>query len=532
MTSVSDAAGDTLTITYGATLPGQGNCPSTANWCQVVTSASGRAITVGYNSADMVTTVTDPMGRHWTYGYTGSQLTSATDPLDNVTTYGYDTGNPEPVLVNDLTSITTPEPNGQPGSSPAGTPTTIAYDSSGRAISQTDPMGYATKYDWSQMNPATGTGTATVTDPNSSNKTVYFYTQGSLGAVSGWTGTTLASEQDYAPDQQITAGDPTSGTQVATAAEDGDGNITTASYGPDATWVTTTTPSPANGQPTVTTTQASASASLRPPSCTSDAMTTATCVPVTGSSLPVAPGPSPASPAESIMAPSSVPPQGIIWSQYDTHGNVLWTTTGVNEPGSSNAAYAQTTYELYKGNSVTLSGTTITCTYTPPSPSLPCATIDASGVVTQLGYDAQGDLVYTGTPDGNANGEVATTTTATTATASGPDDQPGREPDRGDRRQLHHRHRLRCRRRAQYRTPRPVASRPYCHPARRQLRLRRRWQPETVHDARRYTTTTTYNADDQSTLVADPDGNTSLTCYDGDGNTTQTVPALGVAATA
>ena len=60
------------------------------------------------------------------------------------------------------------------------------------------------------------------------------------------------------------------------------------------------------------------------------------------------------------------------------------------EPGGSSAAYAQTTYQLFKGNSVTLNGTNISCTTTPPSASLPCATINADGVVTQLDYDAPG----------------------------------------------------------------------------------------------------------------------------------------------
>ena len=41
---------------------------------------------------------------------------------------------------------------------------------------------------------------------------------------------------------------------------------------------------------------------------------------------------------------------------------------------------------------------------------------------------------------------------------------------------------------------------------------------------------TTYNADDQATLVTDPGANKSLTCYDGDGNITETVPPAGVAA--
>ena len=44
------------------------------------------------------------------------------------------------------------------------------------------------------------------------------------------------------------------------------------------------------------------------------------------------------------------------------------------------------------------------------------------------------------------------------------------------------------------------------------------------------TTTTAYDADDEPTLVTDPDGNATLTCYDGDGNVAETVPPVGVAA--
>src|SRR6185437_4741954 len=92
-------------------------------------------------------------------------------------------------------------------------------------------------------------------------------------------------------------------------------------------------------------------------------------------------------------------------------GNALYTTTGVYEPGSSAAAYTQTTYQLFKNNTITLAGTHISCTTTPPSASLPCATINADGVVTQLAYNTAGDLTSTSTPDGNGT-EVATTTYA------------------------------------------------------------------------------------------------------------------------
>ncbi len=96
------------------------------------------------------------------------------------------------------------------------------------------------------------------------------------------------------------------------------------------------------------------------------------------------------------------------YTLYDTDGNELYRATGVYEPGSNTAAYTQTTYQLFKNNSVALNGTTISCTATPPSVSLPCAKVNADGVVTQLAYDSAGDLISSATPDGNGS-EVATT---------------------------------------------------------------------------------------------------------------------------
>jgi YD repeat-containing protein len=64
---------------YGTPSPGSGNCPAAASYCDTITAASGRALVIGYNAASMVTSVTDPMGRTWAYGYTGDDLTSVTD---------------------------------------------------------------------------------------------------------------------------------------------------------------------------------------------------------------------------------------------------------------------------------------------------------------------------------------------------------------------------------------------------------------------------------------------------------------------
>jgi len=138
------------------------------------------------------------------------------------------------------------------------------------------------------------------------------------------------------------------------------------------------------------------------PNCSSD--TTAAATTYCSSSQ----GPSPVTHGQAITPPSSAPPLGETWTLYDDYGNELYTTAGVYEPGSNTAAYSQTTYQLYKDNTITLGGDLISCTATPPSATTPCATIDANGIVTPLAYKAQGDLTSSSTPDGSGS-ELATT---------------------------------------------------------------------------------------------------------------------------
>jgi trimeric autotransporter adhesin len=539
LTSETDTAGNTLTITAsspapGGTVTGNGTCPATAVSCQTITSASGRALILGYSAAadaGHVTSATDPMNRTWTYGYTGSDLTSVTDPMSNKTTYTYGigTGNTSPLLANDLLSITAP--NAQTGGPDAGDATTNVYNNNGQVTSQTSPAGWTTSFGYcvnatagNCMNSATGTGLVTVTDPDS-NQTVYDYDQGTLAAQSSWTKTitslTLTAENDSVPDTTAaTTANPSGGTLLDTSSTNGDGNTTTSSYDTDGNLTSSTGPG-ANGTPATATTAYTASLQQADCAGAADAASTATC----GQD----PGPATVAPGGVITPPSSTPPLGLTYTLYDTDGNELYTTTGVYEPGATTAAYSQTTYQLFKNNSVTLSGTTINCTATPPSQTLPCAKISADGVVTQLSYNSMGDLTSSSTPDGNGteiakttytdngDGEQLTTVAPdgnvsganagnyTTTTAWNADDKQtsvtkGNGSGYTD-------------------TPRTTS---YTYDGdENQIQ---------VEDARAYTTITTYNADDKATVVTNPDSNAILTCYDGDGNVAQTVPAVGVAA--
>ncbi len=515
LTSETDTAGETLTVAYGTPAPGSGQCPSAASTCNTITSASGRALIIGLNANGLVTSATDPMGRTWTYGYTSADLTSAIDPMGNKTSYAYGAGsNGNPLLSNDLLTVTSP--NAQPGGPDVGDAAVNVYDDLGRVTEQTDPMGYVTTFSYTGMNAATGNGIVRVADADG-NTTVYDYTQGTLAATSAWTGTALTSEQDETPD--VTGGGPSGGTLLDLTSTDGDGNTSSYTYDSNGNVVSDTSPDGVATQTAVTTNW---STNLDKPSCSSTAQADSTC---SASQT----GPAPVAPGGLITPPPAAPPQGVSYALYDTDGNQLYTTTGVYEPGSTSAAYSQTTYNLYKGNSITLDGINIACNAAPPSQSLPCATINADGVVTQLTYDPQGDLISSSVPDGNGTQLAITKNTydsdgEQTGTISPDGNLPGANAGNytttlaytvdGQKNSV-----TVAGGAGATVTPRTTS---YKYDA--------NGNEVSETDARGFATATAYNADNQATVVTNPDGDATLTCYDSDGHATQTVPPEGVAA--
>jgi RHS repeat-associated protein len=509
LTGQAGPGGEALTVSYNTPSPGSGSCPSTANNCATISSASGRALVIAKNSSAEITKVIDPLGRAWTYAYcsppsstcTADDLVSVTDPLSRVTSFTYDETNSNSSLKHDLLTIT--KPNGQTGGPDAGAKLVNAYNAAGQVVSQTDPNGYQTTFDYSNMNAATGLGYVVATDPGSNQAQDGYYGGVLNSQVAGY-GSSSPSTTSYEPDPS---------TLLDTTITDPNG---TSSYSYDTNGLVTSSTDPIGQTATY------AYNSFDEQTCAATAMAASPCSSLTPPT-PIAAG------TPTISPPSSTPLAYVTFGEYDTNGNLIWTTAGAYAPGSSSASQVRTTYNLYSGESVTIGGTTDSCVASAPASSLPCSTIDANGVVTQLGYDAAGDLNSSATPDGNSGGEVAKTTygydgdgeqtsvtapdgNLTGATAANFTTTTAYDND-GEVTSVTAGH-----------TGGGLTARTTSYG------YDSNGNRTSLTNPRGKTTNYTYNADDQLTLVTDPDNQATLTCYDGDGNTTETVPPAGVAA--
>jgi YD repeat-containing protein len=452
--------------------------------------------------------VTDPLGRSWIYTYcsppsstcSSGDLVSVTDPRGKVTSYTYDQGNSDPSLSHDLLTVT--KPNGQPGGPDAGDSLVNVYNSSGQVTSQTDPAGNKTTFDYSNLN-SSGTGYTLVTDADG-NTTQYSFSNGVLvGRTLGYGGSSPSAWSYY----------PDSATQLDTRIIDPNGNETDYTYNSNGDLTSKTNPLGAvwsysyNGFDEQTCASlplaANQCANLSPPAAVPAGSTT-------------------------VSPPSSAPPKYVTYSEYDTNGNPIWTTAGDYNPGSSSPSQSRTSYQLYNGQTLTLGGNADSCAANAPT-SLPCATINANGVVTQLGYNGSGDLTSSSTPDGNAGGELATTTydyygdgqLKTVTTPNG--NLAGADAARYTTTYVYNNDdQLQSKTVSQSGGGITARTTSYDYDG--------DGNQISVTDPRLKTTSYAYTANDQLTLITDPDHQQTLTCYDGDGHVAETVPAVGVAA--
>ena len=185
---ISDRHGNEATLTYDET-----------GELDMVTDPAGRQLTFAYNGEGLVESVEDPMGHTVRYGYEGKELTSVTMPGEE---------SPRWQFKYDGSHRITNVINGRGGE------TTNEYDGESRVIAQTDPAGRTLKFDYEAFDTKiTNETTGSVTDERfTSNNEPFSVTRGY--------GTADATTETFSYNS---AGRLTSRT-------DGDGHTTTYGY--------------------------------------------------------------------------------------------------------------------------------------------------------------------------------------------------------------------------------------------------------------------------------------------------------------
>jgi RHS repeat-associated protein len=92
---------------------------------------NGNRTVFGYDAADRLVSITDPVGGVTSLSYIGGKLTSITDPAGRTTQFSIDGA-------GDLAALTTPD----------GATTQYGYDGRHRVIAKTDPRGAVTQYQY------------------------------------------------------------------------------------------------------------------------------------------------------------------------------------------------------------------------------------------------------------------------------------------------------------------------------------------------------------------------------------------------
>ena len=202
------------------------------------------ATTLAYNSSGQLSTVTDPAGRTFTFGWTGGHITSLTDSAGREVTYGYDAYGDltdvygvgttrTPSLQNNdhtvytynttthlLTSVRQPDFYGDTTTSPSPV-MSMTYDTSERVLTQTDQLGRTTKFNYGpSSSPSLTAGQTLITKPSGS-QTLDTYTSGLLTSQTTGYGSATPSTVKYTYDP-VSLG--------VTSITDPDGDTETFSY--------------------------------------------------------------------------------------------------------------------------------------------------------------------------------------------------------------------------------------------------------------------------------------------------------------
>jgi RHS repeat-associated protein len=207
LTSITDPNGNTTTLVHDAAVPSN---------IDQVTDPVGRAlniswVTYGSNGAYGISSITDPIGRSLQYTYNSAgMLSTVTDANGGVTSYGYDSN-------NNLTSITDPRGNTYQN----------FFDSNGRVIKQIAPDGGITTFSYTQSNPTIQTSPVIytlVTDPLGNQTTYHFNPAGFLLDVTDALGEKTVYTRDPATNLVQSVTDPLGRTTAYTY--DANGNTT------------------------------------------------------------------------------------------------------------------------------------------------------------------------------------------------------------------------------------------------------------------------------------------------------------------
>lgn len=143
LTSISDPLNNTTIFAYN----------DSSNQV-VATDPLGNQWTTVENALGQVTSLKNPAGGSWTFGYSGGDVVSVADALNNITTFAYDGAGRELSVTDPLRERTT-----------------FAYDGLNDLTSVTDPLNEVTQYSYDQNRNLT-----TITDPkNTSNPIQFFY---------------------------------------------------------------------------------------------------------------------------------------------------------------------------------------------------------------------------------------------------------------------------------------------------------------------------------------------------------------------